>query len=89
MTLRHMKIYVAVFHHSNITKAERNFILHSRRSVWQSKNWKNTTEFVCLNVWGAEFFPQRGAREFYGYALHIVSLFDEMEKKGSKLGCYR
>ncbi len=64
MTLRHMKIYVAVFHHGNITKAAEELRLASRRSVWQLENWKNTTEFVCLNVWGAEFFPQRGARNF-------------------------
>ena len=30
---------------------------------------------------GRRILPTEGGKEFYGYALHIVSLFDEMEKK--------
>ena len=30
---------------------------------------------------GRGISPTEGAKEFYGYALHIVSLFDEMETK--------
>lgn len=30
---------------------------------------------------GRSISPTEAGKEFYGYALHIVSLFDEMEKR--------
>lgn len=36
---------------------------------------------ACLTGSGEPSPPRRGGREFYGYAVHVVGLFDEMEKK--------
>ena len=35
----------------------------------------------CLNESAGASLLQKSGKEFYGYALHIVSIFDEMEKK--------
>ena len=81
MTLRHMKIYVAVFHHSNITKAAEELHL-AQPSV--SLAIKELEEYYGIRLFermGRRILPTEGGKEFYGYALHIVSLFDEMEKK--------
>ena len=81
MTLRHMKIYVAVFHHSNITKAAEKLHL-AQPSV--SLAIKELEEYYGIRLFermGRRILPTEGGKEFYGYALHIVSLFDEMEKR--------
>ena len=81
MTLRHMKIYVAVFHYSNITKAAEELHL-AQPSV--SLAIKELEEYYGIRLFermGRRILPTEGGKEFYGYALHIVSLFDEMEKK--------
>lgn len=76
-----MKIYVAVFHHSNITKAAEELHL-AQPSV--SLAIKELEEYYGIRLFermGRRILPTEGGKEFYGYALHIVSLFDEMEKK--------
>ena len=81
MTLRHMKIYVAVFHHNNITKAAEELHL-AQPSV--SLAIKELEEYYGIRLFermGRRILPTEGGKEFYGYALHIVLLFDEMEKK--------
>ena len=92
MTLRHMKIYVTVFQHCNITHAAGELHL-AQPSV--SLAVKELEEY-----YGVQLFERRGrrilsteaGREFYGYALHIASLFDEMEtriKNWDKIGTLR
>lgn len=81
MTLRHMKIFTAVFRHSNITKAADELHL-AQPSV--SVAVKELEEYYGIRLFerfGRRIFPTETAKEFYGYALHIVSVFEEMEKK--------
>ena len=81
MTLRHMKIFTAVFRHSNITKAADELHL-AQPSV--SVAIKELEEYYGIRLFerfGRRIFPTETGKEFYGYALHIVSMFEEMEKK--------
>lgn len=81
MTLRHMKIFTAVFQCGNITKAAGKLHL-AQPSV--SLAVKELEEYYGVRLFeriGRGISPTEAGREYYGYALHIVSLFDEMEKK--------
>ena len=92
MTLRHMKIYVAVFQHSNITRAAEELHL-AQPSV--SLAVKELEEYYGVRLFerrGRRILPTEAGREFYGYALHIASLFDEMEtriKNWDRIGTLR
>ncbi|MEI3521700.1 MAG: LysR family transcriptional regulator [Anaerosacchariphilus sp.] len=81
MTLRHMKIYVTVFQHCNITRAAEELHL-AQPSV--SLAVKELEEYYGVQLFerrGRRILPTEAGREFYGYALHIASLFDEMETR--------
>ena len=81
MTLRHMKIFVAVFKHSNITKAAKELHL-AQPSV--SVAIKELKEYYGVRLFeriGRRIFPSECGKEFFDYALHIVSLFEDMGKK--------
>ena len=81
MTLRHMKIFEAVFRHSNITKAAEELHL-AQPSVSVAVRELEEYYGICLfERLGRRIVPTELGTEFYGYALHIVSLFDEMEQK--------
>lgn len=81
MTLRHMKIFEAVFRHSNITKAAEELHL-AQPSVSVAVRELEKYYGICLfERLGRRIVPTELGKEFYGYALHIVSLFDEMEQK--------
>ena len=92
MTLRHMKIYVAVFQHSNITRAAEELHL-AQPSV--SLAVKELEEYYGVRLFerrGRRILPTEAGREFYGYALHIASLFGEMEtriKNWDRIGTLR
>lgn len=81
MTLRHMKIFVTVYQNKGITKASE--MLHlAQPSV--SLAIRELEEYYGIHLFeriGRRIFPTECGKDFYGYALHIVSLFDEMEKK--------
>ena len=81
MTLRHIKIFTAVFRCGSVTKAAAELHL-AQPSV--SLAVKELEEYYGVRLFeriGRSISPTEAGKEFYGYALHIVSLFDEMEKK--------
>ena len=81
MTLRHMKIFEAVFRHSSITKGAEELHL-AQPSVSVAVRELEEYYGICLfERLGRRIVPTELGKEFYGYALHIVSLFDEMEQK--------
>ena len=87
MTLRHMKIFEAVFRHSNITKAAEELHL-AQPSVSVAVRELEEYYGICLfERLGRRIVPTELGKEFYGYALHIVSLFDEMGTENTELGC--
>ena len=81
MTLRHMKIFVTVYQHSSVTKAAGELHL-AQPSV--SLAVKELEEYYGIRLFeriGRGISPTEAGSEFYSYALHIVSLFEDMEKK--------
>lgn len=80
MTLRHLKIFISVYQNQGITKASEELHL-AQPSV--SLAVRELEDF-----YGVRFFDRISRRlyiteqgkMFYEYALHIVSLFDEMER---------
>lgn len=81
MTLRHMKIFVTVYQHSSVTKAAGELHL-AQPSV--SLAVKELEEYYGIRLFeriGRRICPTEAGSEFYSYALHIVSLFEDMEKK--------
>lgn len=81
MTLRHMKIFVTVYQNKGITNASQ--VLHlAQPSV--SLAIRELEDYYGVHLFeriGRRIYPTECGKDFYGYALHIVSLFDEIEKK--------
>ena len=92
MTLRHMKIFVSVYQNNSITKAANELHL-AQPSV--SVTIKELEEYYGQHFFeriGRRIYPTAVAKEFYGYAVHIVSLFETMEKElknGDEIGTLR
>ncbi len=81
MTLRHIQIFVSVYQNGGITKASDALHL-AQPSV--SLAIKEIEEYYGIRLFeriGRRILPTECGSEFYSYALHIVSQFDEMEKK--------
>ncbi|HIZ54955.1 MAG TPA: LysR family transcriptional regulator [Firmicutes bacterium] len=81
MTLRHMKIFVAVFQHSNITRAAAELHLAQPSVSFAIKELEEYYGIQLFERIGRRIYPSQSGKEFYSYALHIVSLFDNMETK--------
>lgn len=81
MTLRHMKIFVSVFRHSNVTRAADELHLAQPSVSFAIKELEDYYGIRLFERIGKRITPTETGKEFFGYALHIVSMFDEMEKK--------
>lgn len=81
MTLRHMKIFVSVFRHSNITRAAEELHLAQPSVSTAVRELEDYYGIQLFERIGRRISPTECGREFYGYALHIVSVFEEMETK--------
>lgn len=81
MTLRHMKIFVSVFRHSSITRAADELHLAQPSVSFAVKELEDYYGIRLFDRIGRRISPTEAGKEFFGYALHIVSMFDEMEKK--------
>lgn len=81
MTLRHLKIFVTVYETTSITKASE--ILHLAQpsvSLAISELEKYYGIYLFDRISRRLYITENG-KKFYQYALHIVSLLDEMEKE--------
>lgn len=83
MTFRHMRIFVSVFQHSNITRAAEELHLAQPSVSFAIKELEDYYGIRLFERIGRRISPTEIGKEFYGYALHIVSIFDEMEKKSA------
>ena len=81
MTLRHMKIFVAVFQNGSMTRAAKELHLAQPSVSLAVKELESCYGIRLFDRIGKKIFPTELGKEFYGYAIHIVSLFEEMEKK--------
>jgi DNA-binding transcriptional LysR family regulator len=80
MTLRHLRIFVEVYQAGSMTRAaERLFVSQPSVSlaVGELEKYYDAPLFDRI---GRRIYPTDRGRLLYGYALHIVSMFDEMEK---------
>ena len=81
MTLRHMKIYVSVFRLSSMTKAAEELHLAQPSVSLAVRELEDYYGVRLFERIGRHIYPTEAGKEFYSYAVHIVSLFEEMEKK--------
>ncbi len=80
MTLRHLKIFAAVCRYGGITKASEQLHL-SQPSV--STAVRELEKYYGIKLFdriSRRLYITGAGKQFLSYALHIVSLFDEMEK---------
>lgn len=80
MTLRHMKIFVAVYQNSSITKAAEQLHIVQPSVSLAIKELENYYGICLFDRIGRRIYPTASGTNFYDYAIHIVSLFDEMEQ---------
>lgn len=81
MTLRHMRIFVSVFQSGGITKAAHSLHLAQPSVSLAIREMEDYYGIHLFERIGRHIFPTEAGKELYGYALHIVSLVEEMEKK--------
>ena len=81
MTLRHMRVFVSVFRQGSITRAAEELHLTQPAVSLSVKELENYYGIKLFERYGRRIFPTEGAKIFYGYAVHIISLFDEMETR--------
>lgn len=81
MTLRHIRIFVSVYRNSSITKAARELHLAQPSVSFSIRELEEYYGQRFFERIGRRIYPTEAAREFYGYAVHIVSVFEKMEKE--------
>ena len=81
MTLRHMRIFVSVFQKNSITKAAQELHLAQPSVSLAVRELEDYYGIRLFDRIGRHIAPTECGKEFYEYAVHIVSLFNEMEKK--------
>lgn len=80
MTIRHMKIFIEVFQCNSITKAANQ--LHIAQPA-VSLAIRELEEYYGVKLFdriSKRIYTTENGKRFYDYALHIVALFEEMEK---------
>ena len=81
MTLRHMKIFVAVNQQKSITRASNSLHLAQPSVSLAIKELEEYYHIRLFDRLSRRIYPTENGYRFYEYALHIVSLFSEMENK--------
>lgn len=81
MTLRHMNIFVSVYEHNSITKAANALHLAQPSVSLAIKELEDYYGICLFDRIGRGICPTQAGKEFYAYAIHIVTLFDELEQK--------
>ena len=80
MTLRHMKVFVAVYQTENVTKAAKMLNLTQpvvTRTIQEIEKYYGVCLFERINH---RLHTTEAGKRFYSYALHIIDSFDQMEK---------
>lgn len=79
MTLRHMKIFVAVYQEHSVTKAADRLHLAQPSVSLAVRELEDFYQVRLFDRISRHIYPTGIGHKFYDYALHIVSLFSEME----------
>ena len=81
MTLRHMKIFTTVYRCGSVTRAAQELHLAQPSLSVAVRELEAHYGVRLFERTGRKIVPTQAANELYGYASHIVSLFDDMEKR--------
>lgn len=79
MTLRHLTIFVSVFRRSSITKAADDLHLAQPSVSLAIRELEDYYGIRLFERIGRRIFPTEAGTRFYSYAVHITSLFSDME----------
>ena len=79
MTLRHMRILVAVFQQGSVTKAAQALHLAQPSVSLALRELEDYYGVALFTRTGRQLLPTACGQSFYDYAVHVVSLVDEME----------
>ncbi|MDC7289265.1 LysR family transcriptional regulator [Blautia schinkii] len=79
MTRRHLLIFVTVYQEMSITAASRKLHLAQPSVSLAVKELEEAYRIKLFDRINRRLYVTEKGREFYGYAKHIVDLFDEME----------
>ena len=74
MTLRHMKILVEVYRQNSVTKAAQALHLSQPSVSLALRELEDYYGVTLFERVGRRISPTECGREFYGYAVHVVSL---------------
>lgn len=81
MTIRHVNIFLAVYQTGSITRAAEKLYMTQpavTRAIKDLEHYYGVLLFERINQ---RLSVTEAGRQFYVYALHIIDLFDQMEKK--------
>lgn len=81
MTLRHLKIFVSVYQNMSITRASEELHLVQPSVSLAIKELENYYGIKLFDRLSRRIYPTDTGTRFYDYALHIISMFDEMERE--------
>ena len=79
MTLRHMKLFVSVYQNNGITRASEELHLAQPSVSLAIRELEDYYGIRLFDRISRRLYVTEQGKMFYDYALHIVSLFDEME----------
>lgn len=79
MTIRHLKIFVSVYQHMSITQAADELHIAQPSVSLAIKELENNYHLKLFDRISRRISPTDAGHRFYSYAIHIVSLFDQME----------
>lgn len=80
MTLRHLLIFIQVYEKQSITRAAEELHIAQPSISLAIKEMENYYSVQFFDRMNRKIFPTAAAVQFYEYAIHIISLFSEMEK---------
>lgn len=81
MTLRHMRIFVAICTYNSITKAADNLFLAQPTVSLAIKEMEEYYGVSLFNRISHKLYLSETGRLFLSYATHIIELFDELDTK--------
>ena len=81
MTLRHLKIFIAVAENKSITKAAHQLHLAQPSVTLAIQEIEQYYGIMLFDRIGKRLYITDSGNQFYDYASHIIALFDEMEKR--------
>ena len=85
MTRRHLEIFVAVYQKANMTRAAESMHLAQPSVSLAIRELEQHYRIRLFDRIGKHIYPTDSGKRFYGYALHIVSLFQDLEENARSL----